>query len=159
MTTFVCKNEKKIHYVPELHLYRSPDRWILLILCSFSHLCMNSVCKNHQVVETGRNTSSWTPVEKKKCVKNRARNTVIHSHFHPSYLFWKYRKQNEDFFMLTNAAFNCISQRGTKSLSRTFTWTVPSWWNDLPISIRTAESLAIFKKHLKTHLFRQHLTN
>ncbi len=51
------------------------------------------------------------------------------------------------------------SQRGTKSLSRTFSWTVPSWWNDLPISIQTAESLAIFKKHLKTHLFRQHLTN
>ncbi len=51
------------------------------------------------------------------------------------------------------------SQRGTKSLSRTFSWTVPSWWNDLLISIRTAESLAIFKKHLKTHLFRQHLTN
>ncbi len=44
------------------------------------------------------------------------------------------------------------SQRGTKSLSRTFTWTVPSWWNDLPISIRTAESLAIFKKHLR-HIF------
>ncbi len=51
------------------------------------------------------------------------------------------------------------SQRDTKSLSRTFSWTVPSWWNGLPISIRTAESLAIFKKHLKTHLFRQHLTN
>ncbi len=51
------------------------------------------------------------------------------------------------------------SQRGTKSLSQTFSWTVPSWWNDLPISIRTAESLAIFKKHLKTHLFCQHLTN
>ncbi len=29
------------------------------------------------------------------------------------------------------------SQRGTKSLSRTFSWTVPSWWNDLPISIRS----------------------
>ncbi len=43
------------------------------------------------------------------------------------------------------------SQRGTKSLSWTFSWTVPSWWNDLPISIRTA----IFKKHLKIHLFRQ----
>ncbi len=25
------------------------------------------------------------------------------------------------------------SQRGTKSLSLTFSWTVPSWWNDLPI--------------------------
>ncbi len=45
------------------------------------------------------------------------------------------------------------SQRGTKSLSRTFSWTVPSWWNDLPISIRLAESLAIFKKHLKDTSF------
>ncbi len=45
------------------------------------------------------------------------------------------------------------SQRGTKSLSRTFSWTVPSWWNDLPISIPTAESLAIFKKHLKDTSF------
>ncbi len=45
------------------------------------------------------------------------------------------------------------SQRGTKSLSLSFSWTVPSWWNDLPISIRTAESLAIFKKHLKDTSF------
>ncbi len=45
------------------------------------------------------------------------------------------------------------SQRGTKSLSRTFSWTVSSWWNDLPISIRTAESLAIFKKRLKDTSF------
>ncbi len=63
---------------------------------------------------------------------------------------------------LRSASERCLvvpSQRGTKSLSRTFSWTVPSWWNDLPISIPTAESLAIFKKHLKTHLFRQHLTN
>uniref|UniRef100_A0A8C2IWA8 Reverse transcriptase domain-containing protein n=1 Tax=Cyprinus carpio TaxID=7962 RepID=A0A8C2IWA8_CYPCA len=51
------------------------------------------------------------------------------------------------------------SQRGSKSLSQTFSWTAPSWWNDLPISIRTAESLLIFRKHLKTHLFRLYLTN
>ncbi|XP_067220280.1 uncharacterized protein [Chanodichthys erythropterus] len=50
------------------------------------------------------------------------------------------------------------SHRGTKSLSRTFSGTVPGWWNDLPRSIRAAESLAIFKKMLKTYLFRQHLT-
>ncbi len=37
------------------------------------------------------------------------------------------------------------SQRGTKSLSRTFSFTVPGWWT-------------IFKRHLKTHLFRLHLT-
>ncbi len=50
------------------------------------------------------------------------------------------------------------SQRGTKSLSQAFTLTVPSWWNDLPNSIRAAESLAIFKKRLKTHLFHLYLT-
>ncbi len=32
------------------------------------------------------------------------------------------------------------SQRGTKSLSRTFSWTVSSWWNDLPTSIPTVFS-------------------
>ncbi len=45
------------------------------------------------------------------------------------------------------------SQRGTKSLSRTFSWIVPSWWNDLPIGIWTAESLAIFKKTTKDIFF------
>jgi len=28
------------------------------------------------------------------------------------------------------------SQKGTKSLPLTFSWTVPSWWNDILISIR-----------------------
>ncbi len=50
------------------------------------------------------------------------------------------------------------SQRGTKSLSLTFSLTVPIWWNDLPNSIRAAESLPIFKKRLKTHLFHLYLT-
>ncbi len=51
------------------------------------------------------------------------------------------------------------SQRGTKSLSRTFSFTVPGWWNELSNAIRNAESLTIFKRHLKTHLFRHHLTS
>ncbi len=50
------------------------------------------------------------------------------------------------------------SQRGTKSLSQTFKLNVPSWWNDLPNSIRAAESLAIFKNRLKTHLFHLYVT-
>ncbi len=50
------------------------------------------------------------------------------------------------------------SQRGTKSLSLTFSLTVPTWWNVQPNSIRAAESLAIFKKRLKTHLFHLYLT-
>ncbi len=50
------------------------------------------------------------------------------------------------------------SQRGSKSLSRTFSFTIPGWWNDLPTPIRNARSLSIFKQQLKTHLFRHYLT-
>ncbi len=46
------------------------------------------------------------------------------------------------------------SQRGSKSLSRTFSFTVPGRWNDLPTPIRNAGSLSIFKQQLKTHLFQ-----
>ncbi len=49
--------------------------------------------------------------------------------------------------------------RGSKSLSRTFSFTVPGWWNNLPTPIRNAGSLSIFKQQLKTHLFRHYLTS
>ncbi len=48
------------------------------------------------------------------------------------------------------------SQRGSKSLSRTFSFTIPGWWNDLPTPIRNAGSLSIIKLQLKTYLFRLH---
>ncbi len=51
------------------------------------------------------------------------------------------------------------SQRGSKSLSRTFLFTIPGWWNDLSTPIRNAGSLSIFKQQLKTHLFQHHLTS
>uniref|UniRef100_A0AAQ6IJR8 Reverse transcriptase domain-containing protein n=1 Tax=Anabas testudineus TaxID=64144 RepID=A0AAQ6IJR8_ANATE len=35
-----------------------------------------------------------------------------------------------------------------------FSSVIPRWWNELPISARSATSLAIFKKLLKTELFR-----
>ncbi len=50
------------------------------------------------------------------------------------------------------------SQRGSKSLSRTFSFTIPGWWNNLPTPIRNAGSLSIFKQQLKTHLFQHYLT-
>ncbi len=40
------------------------------------------------------------------------------------------------------------SQRGSKSLSRTFSFTAPGWWNDLPTPIRNAGSLSIFILYL-----------
>ncbi len=51
------------------------------------------------------------------------------------------------------------SQRGSKSLSRTFSFTVPGRWNDLPTPIRNAGSLSTFKQQLKTHLFQHYLTS
>ncbi len=50
------------------------------------------------------------------------------------------------------------SQRGSKSLSRTFSFTIPGWWNDLPTPIQNAGSLPNFKQQLKTHLFQLYLT-
>ncbi len=51
------------------------------------------------------------------------------------------------------------SQRGTKSLSRTFSFTVSGWWNDLPTPIWSVVSLSTFKQQLKTHLFQHYLTS
>ncbi len=51
------------------------------------------------------------------------------------------------------------SQRGSKSLSRTFSFTVPGRWNDIPTPIRNAGSLSIFKQQLKAHLSRHCLTS
>ncbi len=48
------------------------------------------------------------------------------------------------------------SQRGSKSLSRKFSFTIPGWWNDLPTPIRNAGFLSIFKQQLKTHLFQHY---
>ncbi len=62
---------------------------------------------------------------------------------------------------LRSASERCLvvpSQRGSKSLSRTFSFTVPGWWNDLPTPIRNAGSLSTFKQQLKTHLFQHYLT-
>ncbi len=51
------------------------------------------------------------------------------------------------------------SQGGIKSLSRSFSFTVPGLWNELPTPILNTEFLTIFKRNLKTHLFRHHLTS
>ncbi len=52
------------------------------------------------------------------------------------------------------------SQRGSKSLSRTFSFTVPGRWNDPPPPPSgPTGSLSIFKQQLKTHLFQLYLTS
>ncbi len=49
------------------------------------------------------------------------------------------------------------SQRGSKSLSRTFSFTVPGRWNDLPTPSWTLDPCQP-KQQLKMHLFQHYLT-
>jgi len=50
------------------------------------------------------------------------------------------------------------SQKGKKSLNKTFAFNVSRWWNGLSDSTRSAESFEAFKKALKTCLFKEHLS-
>ncbi|KAI4898392.1 hypothetical protein NFI96_033774, partial [Prochilodus magdalenae] len=45
-----------------------------------------------------------------------------------------------------------------RQVSRLFSVLAPRWWNELPLGVRTAESLVVFKRRLKTHLFVKHLS-
>ncbi|XP_056292987.1 uncharacterized protein LOC130208093 [Pseudoliparis swirei] len=47
--------------------------------------------------------------------------------------------------------------RANHSKSRLFAVLAPQWWNELPSDIRAAKSLYIFRRKLKTHLFRLYL--
>ncbi|XP_068564105.1 uncharacterized protein [Cebidichthys violaceus] len=44
---------------------------------------------------------------------------------------------------------------GRSTRSWLFSVLAPQWWNELPTDVRTAESLPIFRRRLKTHLFRK----
>ena len=51
-----------------------------------------------------------------------------------------------------------VSKSNLKTFGdRAFTVTGPIIWNSLPLSLRTAGSVAIFKKHLKIFLFNKYL--
>ena len=40
--------------------------------------------------------------------------------------------------------------------TRSFSMLGPTWWNQLPNAIKTLDSLDVFKKHLKTYLFKEY---
>ncbi|KAI5092098.1 cystatin B [Silurus meridionalis] len=49
-----------------------------------------------------------------------------------------------------------LRMRGKYNL-RLFSVLAPMWWNELPLDVRTAESLIFFKRRLKTYLFLKYL--
>ena len=44
---------------------------------------------------------------------------------------------------------------GDPAGDRAFSIATPRQWNNLPLSIRKSPSIAIFKRHLKTYLFKE----
>ena len=48
-------------------------------------------------------------------------------------------------------------KRNTKTYGeRSFSFQIPKVWNKLPMSLKKSSSLAVFKKELKTYLFKQY---
>ena len=46
---------------------------------------------------------------------------------------------------------------GSSRRSRLFSVLAPQWWNELPTTVRTAETRPIFRRRLKTHFFNRYL--
>ncbi len=67
-------------------------------------------------------------------------------HPHTSTHYYESTSPPEVWDLLVSDALVVPSQRGSKSLSRTFSFTIPGWWNNLPTPIRNAGSLSIFKQ-------------
>ena len=57
---------------------------------------------------------------------------------------------------LSEPSLKHLGQRSTRP--RLFSHLAPKLWNKLPSAVRTADSLPIFRRNLKTHLFRLHLS-
>ena len=57
---------------------------------------------------------------------------------------------------LVEPSLKTPGQRSTRP--RLFSLLAPKLWNNLPIALRTADSLPSFRRGLKTHLFRLHLS-
>ena len=45
---------------------------------------------------------------------------------------------------------------GERSAGTSYSVAAPKLWNSLPANIRNSRSLDTFKKHLKTHYFKEH---
>jgi len=55
----------------------------------------------------------------------------------------------------SNAPLLSVARTRTEFARRAFSVAAPHTWNSLPSDIRSCHTLHTFKKHLKTHLFRQ----
>ncbi len=87
------------------------------------------------------------------CIQNNHRLSTTSTHHYES------TSPPEVWDLLVSDALWYHHRVAQKSLSRTFSFTIPGWWNNLPTPIRNAGSLSIFKQQLKTHLFRHYLTS
>ena len=96
----------------------------------------------------------WLPIEQRIKFKIATLTFKILRNQHPIYLreMLLYHQP----YMSTRSADKCLLKiplRRTKSGCRAFSYASPYVWNSLPLEIRMASSLDIFRHHLKTYLF------
>ncbi len=103
---------------------------VIAVVCDFALSCWNIKFKFKILMLAYRTASGSAP-------------SFLHSLMKIYIPSWSLRSASERHLVVP-------SQRGTKSRSRTFSFTGPGWWNELPTPIRNAESLTIFDWHFWT---------
>ena len=104
----------------------------------------------------------WLPVDKRILYKMFLYVYKCLNGFGPNYLASSFSLYKQSHYNLRSAADTSrltvpkFKSKGLKSaFNRSFSLTTPTLWNSLPSELRSAASLASFKKGLKTYLFPQ----
>ena len=141
--------------------------WTIVTLCS--EIC--PVCTLARTVTNHRKYAHVTPILQKlhwlpvkyRCIFKTA--TLVHkflrsgspSYFEPFLSFsscpHSTRQSHPDRQYLTVPPFHSSVFKSAKHFGHSFAFDAPNIWNDLPQDVRSATSVASFRKKLKTYLF------
>ena len=104
----------------------------------------------------------WLPVKYRYMFKT---STLVYKYLHsgsPSYFAWFLslsscpfctRRSHPDRQYLTVPPFHSSVFKSVKHFSHSFAFDAPKIWNELPHNVRSATSVASYRKKLKTYLF------
>ena len=155
--------ERLVHALVMCHLdycngllFNIPDKFLhklQVIQNSAARLVMRS--KKYDSVTPILRTLHWLPVRQRIIFKLLLIGYQCYHTASPNYLYellCKYESGRS--LRSTQKCLLVVPQTNTKSYGqRSFSFAVPSLWNGIPYSIKTASSIHSFKASLKTYLF------
>ncbi len=119
---------------------------------------MSFICHIHNYTEYNEEWNVFSAFNPSKCTHLEQWAADCAAPGEQSWTSCRSRDSNPQLWVTSgfksNALANAIHEGGSCA-----SFIVPGWWNELPTPIRNAESLTIFKWHLKTHLLHHHLTS